>query len=87
MPTTTKATTSDSFSDELHEVGADVTDAARPAWRELVDLARSWSSPFELATKLKALMTQRPMLALGAAVAIGALLGGRFSRSRYPHYR
>jgi hypothetical protein len=82
MPTTTRDV-SDVFSDELHQVGAEVKDALRPAWRELADLARSWSSPLELATKLKALMAQRPMLALGAAVVIGAMLRGRVTRHRY----
>jgi hypothetical protein len=81
MPTT-KESASDSFSDELHEVRSDVTDALRPVWRELADLARSWNSPLDLASKLKALMAERPLVALGAAVAIGALLRGRFMRSR-----
>ena len=73
--------TSDAFSDELHEVGADVAEALRPAWQELVDLARSWNHPVELAKKLKALMATRPIIALGAAVAIGALLHGRVARA------
>jgi hypothetical protein len=71
---------SDLFSDEVHDAASAISDT--PAWRDLVDLARSWSHPADLATKLKALMTRRPMVALGAAVAIGALLHGRVSRSR-----
>jgi hypothetical protein len=71
---------SDLFSDEVHDAASAIADT--PVWRELADLARSWSHPADLATKLKSLMTRKPMVALGAAVAIGAMLHGRFSRAR-----
>ena len=71
---------SDLFSDEVHDAASAITDT--PAWRELADLGKSWSHPMELATKLKALMARRPMLTLGAAVVIGAVLQGRVSGGR-----
>jgi hypothetical protein len=85
MPTT-KESLSDTFSDEIHNLGNKAAEAGRPVWRELADLARSWNSPLEMATKLKSLMAERPWVALGAAVVIGAMLRGRFSRPRYARY-
>ena len=54
--------------------------SARSAVADLRSVARAWNHPLELVQQLKLLMTQRPLLALGVAVALGAVLHGRLVR-------
>ncbi len=61
-------------------------DSLRSSFNELRGLAKHWSSPYDLVQELKRLMAERPLLAIGAAVAIGAILHGRIFRRSHRYY-
>jgi hypothetical protein len=68
------------LSDSPNNTSSTRWDAARSVLNEYRGLAKLWSSPLDLYQELKRLVVERPMVGIGAAVALGFILHGRLFR-------